>query len=75
MLLALAALPSCSVFKPLATGDVNYLDHDGYADRRDCEREADKVLESTGPTGDMYRETRNRMRSDLVGQCMKKRRR
>ena len=75
-LLALVSIPSCSVFKPMTPEEVNDLQYGGYADsqdRRDCVREADKILARTGPTGDMYDEQRKRMQRDLIGQCMKKR--
>lgn len=76
MLLAFATIPSCSIFKPVTPEEVNDFGSGAYPDSRtraDCVREADKVLERTGPTGDMYDETRRQMRSDLIGQCMKKR--
>ena len=78
MLLAFAALPSCSVFKPMTPEEANYFEYGGYPDsqdRTDCVREADKVLQRTGPTGDMYDETRKRMRLDLIARCMKQRQR
>ncbi len=78
MLLALAALASCSVFRPMTPEEVNYFEFGGYPDsrdRRDCVRQADEALERTGPSGDMYDETRERMRLDLIGRCMKQRER
>lgn len=75
MLLAFATIPSCSIFKPAPSEEVIEFGSGAYPDSRkraDCVREADKVLERTGPTGDMYDETRRQMRSDLIVQCMKK---
>jgi hypothetical protein len=75
-LLALAAIPSCSASKPTTAGKADDFQYGGYPDsrdRRDCVREADAVLERTGPTGDMYDDSRRRMRWDLIGQCMGKR--
>lgn len=76
MLLAFAAVPSCSVLGPSTPEEVDYFEYGGYPDSRDrtdCVREADEVLRRTGPTGDMYDETRKRMRLDLIDRCMKKR--
>jgi hypothetical protein len=76
MLLALAAVPSCSVFRPSTPQETDYFEYAGYPDsqdRRQCVREADEALKRTGPTGDMYDETRKRMRLELIGECMKKR--
>lgn len=73
---ALAALASCSLVRPSTPAESDYFEYGGYPasrDRSDCVREADEVLARTGPTGDMYDETRKRMRLDLIGQCMKKR--
>ncbi|MFZ1908095.1 MAG: hypothetical protein WAU52_03335 [Burkholderiales bacterium] len=78
MLLAFAAIPSCSAFKPMTLEEVNYFEYGGYPDsqdRRDCVRQADKVLERTEPSGDMYDQTRKWMRLDLIAQCMKQRQR
>jgi hypothetical protein len=75
-LLALAAVPSCSAVKPAATEQADEFKYGGYPDsrdRRECAREAEAVLERTGPTGDMYDDSRRRMRWDLIDQCMKKR--
>ncbi len=74
--LALAAVPACSVLKPMSAEQGDEFKYGGYPDsqdRRDCVREADAMLEKTGPSGDMYDDSRRRLRWDLIGQCMKKR--
>ena len=76
LLLALAAIPSCSVFAPSTPQERDYFEYGGYPDsrdRRECVREADQALRRTGPSGDMYDQTRKRMRLDLIGRCMKRR--
>jgi hypothetical protein len=75
LVLALAAVPSCSLFRPSTPEEADYFEYAGYPDspdRRECVREADEALRRTGPTGDMYDETRKRMRMNLIGECMKR---
>jgi hypothetical protein len=74
--LALAALASCAIFRPSTPQEADRFEYGGYPDspdRRECVREADETLRRTGPTGDMYDQTRKRLRLDLIGECMKKR--
>jgi len=74
--LALAALPACTLFRPSTPQEVDQFEYGGYPDsrdRRDCVRQADEALRRTGPTGDMYDETRKRMRLELLDRCMKQR--
>lgn len=77
LVLALAALASCSLFRPSTPGEVNEFEYAGYPDspdRRQCVREADEQLRRTiAPSGDMYDETRKRMRLEFIDECMKKR--
>jgi hypothetical protein len=75
-LLALAAMSSCTTFQPASAGQADDFEYGGYPDsrdRRECAREADAVLARTGPTGDMYDDSRRRMRWDLIDRCMKAR--
>lgn len=74
--LALAAVAACSLLEPSPPQEVDQFEYGGYPDsqdRRDCVREADEALRKTGPTGDMYDDTRKRMRLELLGRCMKQR--
>jgi hypothetical protein len=76
VMLALAAVPACSLLGPSTPQEVDQFEYGGYPDsqdRRDCVREADEALRRTGPTGDMYDETRKRMRLELIYRCMKQR--